>query len=191
MRDPGRILLVSLLLLSLYPLSLTARPFFLILSQEDLKDVSAASSEELLDSTDWDEFGDSESRPEEELDPGSWRPMFESDEPLTVGSEPEELYYSGVSKMMAAASSGEGRLMEEAVSEFEASAAAGYAHAQSALGFLYGMGQMRDRSKGKAFLYHHFAAEGGNMQSKMAVAYTYMRQDVSIRKYVSLSPMSR
>lgn len=181
MRGPSRNLLVSLLLLSLYPLSLTARPFFLILSQDDLKDVSAISPEELLDSADWDEFGDSESRPEEELDPGSWRPIFESDEPAAVGSDPEELYYSGVSKMMAAASSGEGRLMEEAVSEFEASAAAGYAHAQSALGFLYGTGQMRDRNKGKAFLYHHFAADGGNMQSKMALAYTYMRQEVSIK----------
>lgn len=77
--------------------------------------------------------------------------------------------------------------MEEAVSEFEDGAAAGYAHAQSALGFLYGMGQMRDRSKGKAFLYHHFAAEGGNMQSKMALAYTYLRQDVSTELYVVIT----
>ncbi|KAL3748991.1 hypothetical protein ACJRO7_010129 [Eucalyptus globulus] len=194
MRDPGRSLLVPvLLLLSLYPLSLAARPFFLILTQEDLKEVAAAPPDELLDSADWDEFGDSESRPEEELDPGSWRPMFESGEPPAAGSEPEELYYSGVSKMMAAASSGEGRLMEEAVSEFEVSAAAGYAHAQSALGFLHGTGQMRDRSKGKAFLYHHFAAEGGNMQSKMALAYTYMRQDMyekAVKLYAELAEVA-
>ncbi|KAI6683515.1 hypothetical protein NL676_029428 [Syzygium grande] len=204
MRDPGRnllapILLLLLLVISLHPLSLAARPFFLILSQDDLKEASAAAPpDEVVDSADWDEFGDAESRPEEELDPGSWRPMFEPDggEPLPPaagGSAPEELYYSGVSKMMAAASSGEGRLMEEAVSEFEDGAAAGYAHAQSALGFLYGMGQMRDRSKGKAFLYHHFAAEGGNMQSKMALAYTYLRQDMydkAVKLYAELAEVA-
>ncbi|KAF8028545.1 hypothetical protein BT93_E1234 [Corymbia citriodora subsp. variegata] len=95
--------------------------------------------------------------------------------------------------MMAAASSGEGRLMEEAVAEFEASTAAGYAHAQSALGFLYGTGQMRERSKGKAFLYHHFAAEGGNMQSKMALAYSYMRQDMyekAVKLYAELAEVA-
>lgn len=88
-------------------------------------------------------------------------------------------YYSVVQKMMWAVSGGEVRMMEEAAAEIEAAAVVGNPHAQSVLGFLSGLGQMKERNKAKAFLYHHFAAEGGNMQSKMALAYTYSRQDVS------------
>jgi SEL1 protein len=81
--------------------------------------------------------------------------------------------------MFAAVSSGDARVMEEAAAEIEAAGSEGHAHARSVLGFLYGMGMMRETNKAKAFLYHHFAAEGGNAQSKMALAYTYLRQDVS------------
>lgn len=81
--------------------------------------------------------------------------------------------------MLSAASSGDARLTEEAVGEIEAAADEGNAHARSVLGFLYGLGMMREKNKAKAFMYHHFASEGGNMQSKMALAYTYLRQDVS------------
>ncbi|WCJ30483.1 ERAD-associated E3 ubiquitin-protein ligase component HRD3A [Euphorbia peplus] len=75
--------------------------------------------------------------------------------------------------MLVAASGGEVRVMEEAVGEIEEAAKAGNCHAQSVLGL------MRERNKGKSFVYHHFGADGGNMQSKMALAYTYSRQDVS------------
>ena len=84
-----------------------------------------------------------------------------------------------VRKILAAATDGEVRMMEEAAAEIEAAAEAGNAHAESVLGFLYGQGQARERNKAKALLYHLFASEGGNMQSKMTVAYTYLRQDVS------------
>lgn len=42
------------------------------------------------------------------------------------------------------------------------------------------------RNKYKALLFHHFAANGGNMQSKMALAYTSKRHTVraAILKYV-------
>ncbi|KAK2664539.1 hypothetical protein Ddye_003113 [Dipteronia dyeriana] len=35
---------------------------------------------------------------------------------------------------------------------------------------------MRERNEAKALMYHHFAAQGGSFQSKMALAYTYYRQ---------------
>lgn len=79
---------------------------------------------------------------------------------------------------MEAASRGEFGVMEEAVAEIEAASVLGHPHGQSAMGFLYSMGIGRERSDAKAFLYHYFASEGGNMQSKMALAYTYYRQEV-------------
>lgn len=85
----------------------------------------------------------------------------------------------GVSKMVSAASSGEVTLMEEASSEIEVAAKGGDPHARSVLGFLYNMGIGREINKAKAFMYHYFAANGGNMQSKMALAHFYARQDVS------------
>lgn len=176
--------LLFLLIFSLYPLSLTARPFVLVLSQEDLKDGPTSADDPASDSdtAEWDEFGDSDShKSEEELDPGSWRPIFETESAAVAvesGTEAGALYYSGVRGMLSAVSSGDVSLMEEAAGEIEAAEKLGYPAAQSVLGFLYGMGLMRERSKAKAFLYYHFAAEGGNMQSKMALAYIYRRQDV-------------
>ncbi|XP_021729906.1 ERAD-associated E3 ubiquitin-protein ligase component HRD3A-like [Chenopodium quinoa] len=80
--------------------------------------------------------------------------------------------------MVGAASSGELRLMEEASSEIEAAAKSGDPHARSVLGFLYHMGIGRERNKAKAFLYHYFASNGGNLQPKMALANFYARQDM-------------
>ncbi|OWM82989.1 ERAD-associated E3 ubiquitin-protein ligase component HRD3A [Punica granatum] len=188
--------LFSLLILCLHPAASSARSFVLFLSQDDINDITNSPDDidpAHLDSAEWDEFGESETKPDEELDPGSWRPIFESDSELALASEAEELYYSGVDKMVSSVSSGDERPMEAAASEIEASAMAGYPHAQSALGFLYGMGQMRERSKVKAFLYHHFAAEGGNMQSKMALAYTYSRQDMyekAVKLYAELAEVA-
>lgn len=167
-----KLVIFSLLFLSIKPLLLQARPFVLVLSQDDIKDAPPSSEDDPID---WDDFGESETRPDESLDPGSWSPIFEpSIEPENVNGT----YYATVGKMMSAVSDGDVRLMEEAVSEIEASAADGDPHARSVLGFLHGMGQTKARNKGKAFLYHHFAAEGGSIQSKMALAYTYLRQDV-------------
>lgn len=175
-----------LLIFSLFPVSLNARPFVLLLSQEDLKDASNPSDDSSdpahHDSPEWDEFGDSDShKSDEELDPGSWRPIFEPDSSAAgPGSDADGHYYSGVSKMVKAASSGEVSLMDQAAEEIEAAVAVGHPHARSVLGFLHGAGQMRERNKAKAFMYHYFAADGGNMQSKMALAYTYFKQDVKL-----------
>jgi SEL1 protein len=156
-------------------LTVTARPFVLVLSQDDFKDDAPSDPD---DAAEWDEFGDSDThKSEDDLDPGSWRPIFEpSAEPQSPPqSESDALYYPGVEKLL----SGDLRLMEEGAGEIETAGESGHPAAQSVLGFLWGMGLLRERSKSKAFLYHHFAAEGGNMQSKMALAYTYTRQDVS------------
>ncbi|XP_059454556.1 ERAD-associated E3 ubiquitin-protein ligase component HRD3A [Corylus avellana] len=196
---------LSLLIVSLYPLSLTARPFVLILSQDDIKE-TAISSDDSPDSThpdspEWDEFGESDSphKSEDELNPGSWRPILEPGVATPAagsadpGAELEVRYSSCVSKMVAAASSGDARVMEEAAAEIEAAASEGHAHARSVLGFLYGMGMMRETNKAKAFLYHHFAAEGGNAESKMALAYTYSRQDMhdkAVKLYAELAEVA-
>lgn len=181
-----------LLLISLLPLSTTGRRFVLVLSPEDLKDPPNSPADDPLSpsddtNSDWDEFGESDSKPDDELDPGSWRPIFEPDsdlftkDPISSNEGDEEemmLYYSGVRKMVRSVSEGEASFMEEAVAEIEAAAGGGYAHAQSALGFFYNMGMVRESDRAKGFMYHYFASEGGNMQSKMALAYAYSRQDV-------------
>ncbi|CAL1369663.1 unnamed protein product [Linum trigynum] len=193
---------LTLLVLSLYPLSLAARPFVLVLSQDDLKDVptTPADSDDLSSSDsqpEWDEFGDSDSKPDHQLDPGSWRPIFEPDSSAAAANPVDgEMagYYEVVGKMLSAVTIGEIRLMEEAAAEIEAVAAEkGNPHAQSLLGFLFGMGQMRDMSKSKAFLYHHFAAQGGSLQSKMTLAYTYSRQDMydkAVKLYAELAEVA-
>ncbi|KAM7279396.1 hypothetical protein ACFE04_006530 [Oxalis oulophora] len=189
-------LILSLLILSLFFISINARPFVFILSQDDLKDLTTASSnpdgvDSLHDSADWDDFGDAESKTDEELDSGSWRPIFEPDSSgPSLTSESDAVYYASVDKMMSSVSNGEEKWFEEAVGEIEAVASEGHAHSQSVLGLLYGMGMMRERNKGKAFLYHHFASEGGNTQSKMALAYTYSRQEMyeqSVKLYAELA----
>lgn len=174
-----------IVIFSLLPLNSLCRPYVLVLTQDDLRESVNHPTDEPNpnpnpntdpESSEWDEFGESESKSEEELDPGSWRPIVEPESGAINGDE--SLYYSGVGKMVGAASSGELRLMEEASSEIEAAAKGGDPHARSVLGFLYQMGIGRERDKGKAFLYHYFAALGGNLQSKMALAHFYSRQDM-------------
>lgn len=185
-----------LVVLALLPLSTLARPFVLILTPDDLSDTAPPSSESAADSgdtSDWDEFGDSDARLDDELDPGSWRPILEPDSGPEPKTEDEAVYYSGVAKMIAAASTGGPRVMEEAASEIEAAATAGNPLAQSALGFLYETGMMRERNKAKAFMYHYFATDGGNTQSKMVLAYTYSRQDMydkAVELYAELAEIA-
>lgn len=175
-----------LLIFSLFAVSLYARPFILVLSQDDLNDNSSnflddsSSDSNPHDSAEWDGFSYSGSnKSDSELDRGSWRPILEPDSPAADrSSEADALYFSAVSRMVNAVNSGEVSLMNEAASELEAIAAVGHPHAQSVLGFLHGVGLMRERNKAKAFMYHYFAAEDGNTESKMALAYTYFKQEV-------------
>lgn len=181
-------LFLSLLTFSLLTLSVAARPYVLVLSQEDFKDEVPADSDS--SSAEWDEFGDSDShKSEEDLDPGSWRQIFEpsttdpqSQSQSQSQSDTDALYYSAVTKLMT----GDARIIEEGSGEIETAAESGHPAAQSVLGFLWGIGLFRERNKQKAFVYHHFASEGGNMQSKMALAYLYTRQDVSSLLFSSI-----
>ncbi|KAK3036989.1 hypothetical protein RJ639_029978 [Escallonia herrerae] len=200
MRNRGQRLLLwySLLILwCLLLLSTLARPFVLVLSQDDLKDAASDQPDD-LSADDWDEF-DSDSKPEDELDPGSWRPVYEPDSstPAPTGTGPvaDAMYYSGLRKMVGAMSEEEGDpgMMERAVSEIEAAAAGGHPHAQSAMGFLYSVGMAREKNRTKGFLYHTFASDGGNLQSKMALAYTYSRQEMhekAVKLYAELAEVA-
>ncbi|KAH0459806.1 hypothetical protein IEQ34_010469 [Dendrobium chrysotoxum] len=188
-----------LLLLCLLPICHCLRPFLLVITNEDFQDSTASSTAgESADaatdnSADWEEFGDPESISEDDHDPGSWRPIFEPSSAFPSNSSDDahySLYFSGVRDMIYAASSGEPSAMDAAASQIEVSASAGFPHAQSTIAFLYGTGLLRRHSRAKSFLYHSFAAEGGNMQSKMVLAYTYYRQDMfdkAVKLYAELA----
>ncbi|CAN6465964.1 unnamed protein product [Victoria cruziana] len=197
-----RLLILSFLLLSVFPLASLGRHLVLILENADPKgDSSPSSSDDASgdsepgggdssDTSNWDDF-DADLRPDEELDPGSWRVVFDSD---SVGnasvSADDALYFSSVRQMVNAAAAGELDAMDEAVAAIDEIARRGHPHAQSVMGFLHGAGCRADRSASKAFTYHFFAAEGGNPQSKMALAYTYFRQemfDKSVKLYGELA----
>ncbi|KAG0480229.1 hypothetical protein HPP92_011087 [Vanilla planifolia] len=187
------------LLLCLIPISYSLRPFLLVFTNEDFKESSAASAvgdsvdSPTEDSADWEDFGDPDSTSEDDHDPGSWRPIFEPSSPPPANASDDpwySLYFSGVRDMIDAASSGDPAAMDAANSQIEASASAGFPHAQSTLAFIFGTGLLRHQSRSKSFLYHSFAAEGGNMQSKMVLAYTYYRQDMfdkAVKLYAELA----
>ncbi|PIM97350.1 hypothetical protein CDL12_30180 [Handroanthus impetiginosus] len=126
----------ALLLLAFLPLSTLARPHFLVVSQDDLSESAAApnhpSPQE--DAADFDDFPESESKPDSVLDPGSWSPLFEPDPNFkspNPSDDAEVIYYNGVRKMVEASSRGEFRVMEEASAEIEAAAELGQPHGQS------------------------------------------------------------
>ena len=127
MQKPCKFLL-SLLILSLFPPSLLSRPVLLLLSQDHLKDNLVPSenpSDPNSDAADFDNRRDSETpKSDDDLDPGSWRPIFEpnldSDHVSDSESELEAGYYSGIGKVMSAVSSGDVAVMEEGVGEIDA-----------------------------------------------------------------------
>ncbi|CAH9106876.1 unnamed protein product [Cuscuta europaea] len=197
MRSPRiKTLSCALLLLLLFPIATLGRQFVLVISQDDLKDLGTdptAAIETDSAESEFDDFIDSDAKPDHELDPGSWSPIFESGQGRISQDEQETAYYLSARKMVTASSRGDARAMEEIGSEMEAIAAEGYPHAQSVMGFLYGMGMVREKNKAKSLLYHHFAAEGGNMQSKMALAYAYTRQemhDKAVTLYAELAEVA-
>lgn len=187
----------ALLFIIVTPLPALARPFVLVLSQDDHSDHSAPPTHPSpTDAADFDDFPESDSKPDYVLDPGSWSPLFEPDlnfKSPNPNDNGELIYYNGVKKMLEASSMGEFRVMEEAVAYFESAAALGQPHGQSMMGFLHSMGIGKEKSEGKAFLNHYFASQGGNMQSKMALAYTYYRQDMhekAVKLYAELAEVA-
>ncbi|XWS37568.1 hypothetical protein CRYUN_Cryun19dG0054900 [Craigia yunnanensis] len=185
-----------LLLFSLFPLSLLARPFILVLSQDELKDAQNDDASPLDSDSSWDDddFDGTHVKSDDELDPGSWRRLFEPATTSTSDDSTLGSYYAAVDKMISASTNGDTRIMEEAAADIEKSAnTEGDPHARSVLGFLYGIGMMRERNKAKALLNHYFAAEGGNAQSMMALAYTYLRQNMyekAVKLYAELAEIA-
>ncbi|XP_008781053.1 ERAD-associated E3 ubiquitin-protein ligase component HRD3 [Phoenix dactylifera] len=169
-----------LVLLVCLPIASALRPLVLVITSNDLKD--SPDSDPPDDSPEWDEFGDPgpASASDDDHDPGSWRPALDPSTSSNSSSDDphEDLYLSGIRAMISAASSGDPAAMDSAASDIEASASAGHPNAQSALAFLFGTGLARPQSRPKSYLYHHFATEAGNMQSKMVLAYSYFRQDL-------------
>ncbi|KAK3170514.1 hypothetical protein Dsin_033106 [Dipteronia sinensis] len=97
-------------------------------------------------------------------------PEWDPDEPYQ-GILLHRLQDDGGGERRRIQSHGRSRLGDRAVS------GGGDPNARSLLAFLYGMGMTRERNNAKAFLYHHFAPKAENIQSKMALAYSYLRQD--------------
>lgn len=188
------ILLISSLISS--PLLVSARrsnkKFILLVSDEDGKKSvqdEPDSSEDAEESPDWDEFGDLEEARAEDLDPGSWRRYLEDQQPEEMGID-ESLYQNGVQEMFLAFRGGDPAILEAAVRKFQEAADKGNPHAQSTLAFLYGCGSGVEQSDVKSFLYHSFAAEGGNFQSKLALAYSYFRRQMhedAVKLYAELA----
>ena len=99
-RNPAtKNLIFSLLILSLYPLSLATRPFVFILSQDDFKDATSSDDDDSPpdpttphDSSEWDKFGSKSHSPhksEDELNPSSWLPIFELDSSSSALAPPD------------------------------------------------------------------------------------------------------
>jgi SEL1 protein len=162
------------------------RPFVLVLSGEDfLKDSAAHPSLPSADSTDddgWDDFADDSPAADPLLSPSSWVPLLDPASPPLSGDETDSsadaLFVAGARAMLSAASDGDDAAFATAAAQIEAAAEAGHPGAQSALAFLTGAGMTRPASRSLAFLLHKFAADAGDLQSKMALAYSYFRQEV-------------
>ncbi|KAJ6818107.1 putative ERAD-associated E3 ubiquitin-protein ligase component HRD3 [Iris pallida] len=172
-------------LLLLLPLSSHAvRPYLLFVTSDDI--LANSDNSDDSSSAEWDEFGDPDfPSSDADLDPGSWIPILDPSSSAagdanssSSSSEADSLYFSGVRGMISAASDGDLAAMDSAAADLAAAAHAGNPHAQSALGFLHAAGIAARQSRPKAVLYHQFASDGGNLQSKMVLAYTYYRQDM-------------
>ncbi|KAL6645812.1 hypothetical protein ACP70R_017420 [Stipagrostis hirtigluma subsp. patula] len=173
---------------SLLPPATAVRPFVLVLSGDDfLKDSAAHPSLPSGDSAgadadEWDDFADDSPTADPLLSPSSWVPLLDPSSPSPSDDEPESpsgaLFVAGARAMLSAASAGDEAAFATAAAQIEAAAAGGHPGAQSALAFLSGAGMTRPASRSRAFLLHKFAADAGDLQSKMALAYSYFRQEM-------------
>ncbi|CAI7788393.1 unnamed protein product [Closterium sp. NIES-54] len=118
---------------------------------------------------------------QEPLDPGSWRTAVEM--PLAdvrrsaEQGDAEALWALGVKRLVGAGGrGGVARDISKALMLLERSAEKGFPHAHSALGFLHASGYGVPLNQVKAFLHHTFAASGGSVHSKMALAFSHLRQ---------------
>ncbi|MCO5608676.1 hypothetical protein L7F22_062890 [Adiantum nelumboides] len=206
---------IFILLLSGTPALVAARKnqrkFVLIFNDQDARkagreslnaETSSASSDDAGQeaSDENDDFNDADDFIVEDLDPGSWKtiaegyangePSEEKGEESASMAAAQALYIAGVRKLLDAVSIGDPDGLAESVDHFQQAAEEGHAHAQSTLAFLHRSGIGVEHSGAKAFLYHSFAANSGNFQSKLALAYSYFRQQMNeeaVRLYAELA----
>nr|GEX06897.1 ERAD-associated E3 ubiquitin-protein ligase component HRD3A-like [Tanacetum cinerariifolium] len=108
-------------------------------------DESSSSSSTVAD---WDDFNESSATSDDDLDPGSWRPIFEpNDNDVDVIDDFNASYYKSVGDMIDAVSGG-AKSMEDVVKEIDEARGG---HALSLLGFCYGLGIGKERNSAKAF----------------------------------------
>uniref|UniRef100_A0ACD5TWV9 Uncharacterized protein n=1 Tax=Avena sativa TaxID=4498 RepID=A0ACD5TWV9_AVESA len=180
------LLLAVVAVAALLPRAAAVRPFVLVLSGDDfLKDASGAHPSLPSgdgDADDWDDFADDSPATDPLLSPSSWVPLLDPSTPSPSDDEPDSpsdaLFVAGARAMISAASTGDEAAFSTASAQIDAAAAGGHPGAQSALAFLTGAGMTRPVSRSRAFLLHKFAADAGDLQSKMALAYSYFRQEM-------------
>jgi SEL1 protein len=165
---PPRITFLFLLLL-LLGLTAAARPFVLVISNEDL--IKDYPSDSLPPESEWDDFAP--------LSTSFVDPWLAILDPSSTDLITSDDFTSSLSDLVTSFSSGDPAAASGAASQIAAEAAAGVPTAQSVIGFLYGAGVLRKPDRARHFMYHSFAADGGDMHSKMALAYSYFRQEVS------------
>ncbi|KAJ4750823.1 ERAD-associated E3 ubiquitin-protein ligase component HRD3 [Rhynchospora pubera] len=165
---PHLLPLLLLLLLSLLRFTVAVRPFVLVISNEDL--IKDYSSDSLPSESEWDDFS-----PPSASFADPWLSVLDpSSSDLSTSDE----FSSSLSDLIAAFSSGDPAAASAAAAQIAAEASDGAPAAQSVIGFLYGAGVLRTPDKARHFMYHSFAADGGDLHSKMALAYSYFRQEM-------------
>ncbi|KAL5218464.1 hypothetical protein ABZP36_019148 [Zizania latifolia] len=196
------LLLVAVAAAAVLPCASAVRPFVLVLTRDDfLKDTAgahpslpSADGDGDGDAEEWDDFDDESPATDPLLSPSSWVPLLDPTSASPSGDEPDSpsdaLFAAGVRAMLSAASAGDDAAFATAAAQIEAAATGGHPGAQSALAFLSGAGMTRPSSLSRAFLLHKFAADAGDLQSKMALAYSYFRQEMyeeAVALYAELS----
>lgn len=157
------------LLLPLLRLTAAVRPFVLVITNDDI--IKDYSSDSLPSESEWDDFS---SLSASFVDP--WLSILD---PTSSDLTTSDDLSSSLSDLITSFSTGDPAAASAAAAHIAADAAAGVPAAQSVIGFLYGSGVLRKPDRARHFMYHSFAADGGDLHSKMALAYSYFRQEVS------------
>eukprot|EP00271_Cylindrocystis_brebissonii_P006534 TRINITY_DN19309_c0_g1_i1.p1 TRINITY_DN19309_c0_g1~~TRINITY_DN19309_c0_g1_i1.p1 ORF type:complete len:740 (-),score=130.61 TRINITY_DN19309_c0_g1_i1:357-2576(-) len=145
------------------------------LQQDLVKLIEADQSEAGLEYAEWDEFGtDLDEYLDLDLDVGGWKSAVDEVIKGAEAGHVASIYTLGVKQLLGAP--GVQRNVVQAMETLSRAAEEGHPHAQSVLAYLHASGYGVPLSEAKAFMYHTFAAKGGSFQSKMALAYSYLRQ---------------
>ncbi|GJN08416.1 hypothetical protein PR202_ga26329 [Eleusine coracana subsp. coracana] len=142
----------------------------------------STGTDPVVDTDDWDDFADDFPTADLLLSPSSWVPLLDPTSPSAsddgLVSTDDTLFVKGARAMLSAASAGNYLAFSMAANQIEAAAEEGHPGALSVLAFFSGAGMTRPASRSRAWLLHKLAADAGDLQSKMALAYSYFRQEM-------------